>query len=440
MQCPLTSSLSSVAQSYPTVCDPMDCSTPGLPVHHQLPEFTQTHVHGWWCHPTISSSAVPFSSCLQSFPALNSFQMSQLAKVLEFQLQHHSNECFSFNIIPMNVQDWFPLEWTGWISLQSKGLKNLLQHHSSKASILWRSALFIVQLSHPYMTTRKNIAFTKWTFVGKIMSLLFNMLSRLVITFLPRSKCLLISWLQSPSAVILEPKKIKYVTVSIVSPSICHEMMGPDAMALVFWMLSFKPTFSLSSFTFIKKLFSSSSLSSRRVCHLHIWGYWYFSQKSWFQLVLHPAQSFSWCTLHMLNKQGDNIQPWRTPFPIWNQCVVPCPVLTVASWPAYRFLKRQVRKFGIPISFKIFHSLLWSTQSFFGIASKAEIDVFLEPSCFFEDPTDVGNLISGSSSSSAFSKTSLNIWKFTVHVLLKTGLGNFEVILKSIPLWLLNPN
>ena len=129
--------------------------------------------------------------------------------------------------------------------------------------------------------------------------LLFNMLSRLVITFLPRSKHLLISWLHSPSAVILEPRKIKSATVSIVSPSICHEMMGPDAMALVFWMLSFKPTFSLSSFTFIKKLFSSSSLSSRRVCHLHIWGYWYFSQKSWFQLVLHPAQGFSWYTLHV---------------------------------------------------------------------------------------------------------------------------------------------
>ena len=113
-------------------------------------------------------------------------------------------------------------------------LKILLQHHSSKASIFQCSAFIIVQLSHPYMTTGKTIALTSWTFVGKVMSLLFNMLSRLVITFLPRSKRLLISWLQSPSAVILEPKKIKSDTVSTVSASISHEVMGPDAMILVF--------------------------------------------------------------------------------------------------------------------------------------------------------------------------------------------------------------
>ena len=129
-------------------------------------------------------------------------------------------------------------------------LKSLLQHHSSKASILRCSAFFIVQLSHPSMTTGKTIALTRWTIVGKVMSLLFNMLSRLVITFLPRSKSLLISWLQSPSAVILETRKIKSVTVSIVSPFICHEVMGLDAMILVSHMLSFKPTFSLTSFTF----------------------------------------------------------------------------------------------------------------------------------------------------------------------------------------------
>ena len=112
-------------------------------------------------------------------------------------------------------------------------LKSLLQHHSSKASILQRSGFFIVQLSHPYMTTAKTTALSRWTFVGKVMSLLFNMLSRLVITFLPRSKPLLISWLQSPSAVILEPKKMKSDTVSTVFPSICHEVMGPDAMILL---------------------------------------------------------------------------------------------------------------------------------------------------------------------------------------------------------------
>ena len=113
-------------------------------------------------------------------------------------------------------------------------LKSLLQHHSSKASVLWCSAFFIVQLSHPYMTTGKTIALIRQTFVSKVMSLLFNMLSRLVIVFLPRSKHLLISWLQSPSAVILKPKKIKSVTVSIVSPSVRHEVMGPDAMIFVF--------------------------------------------------------------------------------------------------------------------------------------------------------------------------------------------------------------
>ena len=179
----------------------------------------------------------------------------QVAKVLEFPA--------STSVLPMNTQDCSPLGWTGWISLQSKGLsKSLLQHHSSKESILQSSAFFTVQLSHPYMTTGKTIALTKWTFVGKAMFLLLNMLSRLVITFLPRSKHLLISWLQSLSAVILEPQKIKSATVS---PSIYHEVMELDAMILVFWMLSFKPTFSLSSFTFIKRLFSSSSLSATRV-------------------------------------------------------------------------------------------------------------------------------------------------------------------------------
>ena len=158
-----------------------------------------------WCHLTISSSVFPFF-CLQSFPASGYFQMSQ------FFASRNQNigVSASASVLPMNIQDWVPLGWTCWISLQSKGLsKSQLQHHSSKASTLWRSAFFIVQLSHPYMTTGKTIALTRWTFVGKVMSLLFNMLSRLVITFLPRSKCLLISWLQSPSAVILEPPKNK---------------------------------------------------------------------------------------------------------------------------------------------------------------------------------------------------------------------------------------
>ena len=134
----------------------------------------------------------------------------------------------SASVLPMNVQDWLDL-----LAVQGT-LKSLLQHHSSKASILQRSAFFTVQLSHPYMTTGKTIALTRQTFVGKIMSLLYNMLSRLVITFLSRSKRLLISWLQSHSAVILEPRKIKSLAVCIASLSIYHEVMGPDAMILVF--------------------------------------------------------------------------------------------------------------------------------------------------------------------------------------------------------------
>ena len=208
---------------------------------------------------------------------------------------------FSFNISPSNEHSGpisFNMDWLDLLAVQGT-LKSVLQLHSSKASILWCSAFFIVQLSHPYMTTGKMIALTKQTFVGKIMSLLFNMLSRLIIIFLPRNKHLLISWLQSPSVVILEPKKLKPDTISIVSPSICHEVMGPDAMILVFWVLSFKPTFSLSSFTFIKRLFNSSSLSGIKVISSEYLRSWYFSWQSWFQLVLLPAQCFSWCTVHI---------------------------------------------------------------------------------------------------------------------------------------------
>ena len=143
---------------------------------------------------------------------------------------------FSFSISPSNEYsgtDSFRMDWLDHLAVNGT-LKSLLQHHSSKASILQCSAFFMTQLSHPYMTTGKTIALTLQTFVGKVMTLLFNMLLRLVITFLPRSKQLLIFWLQSPSAVILEHKKIKSVTVSVVSPSICHEVMGPDTMILIF--------------------------------------------------------------------------------------------------------------------------------------------------------------------------------------------------------------
>ena len=194
-----------------------------------------------WCHSPISSSVVPFS-CLQSFPASGSFPMSQFFT----SGGQNIGVSTSASVLPMNIQNWSPLRWTGWISLQSKGLSrvfsnNIVQKHQFFGAQLF----FIVQLSHPYMTTDKIIALTRRTFVGKVMSLPFNMLSRLIIAFLPGSKHLLISWLQSLSAVILEPPQIKSLTVSLVSPSICHEVMGLDAMILVFWMLSFKPTFSL---------------------------------------------------------------------------------------------------------------------------------------------------------------------------------------------------
>ena len=154
------------------------CSSPTPRVYSNSCPLNQ------WCHPTISSSVIPFSSCLQSFPASGSFQMSQF-----FASGSQSiGVSATTSVLPMNVQDWSPLEWTGWICLQSKGtLKSLLQHHSSKASILRCSAFFIIQIWHLYTTTGKTITLTRRTFVSKVMSLLFNMLSRLVITFLPRS-------------------------------------------------------------------------------------------------------------------------------------------------------------------------------------------------------------------------------------------------------------
>ena len=208
---------------------------------------------------------------------------------------------FSFSISPSNDCSWLISFRTDWFDLLAVlgTLKSLLQHHSSKASVLWCSAFYTVQLSHPYMPTGKAIALTIQTLVGKVMSLLFNTLSSFVITFLRRSKRLLISWLQSPSAVILEPKKIESVTVSIVSPSICHEVMGPDAMILVFecWVLSqlFHSPLSLSS---RGSLFPLHFLPYRWY-HLHIYDYWYFSWKSWFQLVLHPAWHFTLYTLNI---------------------------------------------------------------------------------------------------------------------------------------------
>ena len=171
----------------------MDCSTPGFPIYHQLPEtYSNSRPLSWWCHSTISSSIIPFSSHLQSFPASGPFPMSQFfASGGQLQLQY-------LGLIS------FRMDWLDLLAIQ-RTLKHLLQHHSWKASILQHSVFFIVQLAYPYTTTGKTIALTRQTFVSKVMSLLFNMLCKLVIAFLPRSKHLLISWLQSPSALILEP-------------------------------------------------------------------------------------------------------------------------------------------------------------------------------------------------------------------------------------------
>ena len=183
---------SSVAQLCPAVCDPKNCSTPGLPVHHQLPELTQTHVHSIGdaiqpSHPLSSSSP----------PAFNLSRVRVFPKESVLLIRWPKYWSFSFSISPSNEDSGlisFRMDWLDLLAVQGT-LKGLLQHHSSKASILQYSAFFIVQLPHPYMTTGKTIALTRQTFVGKVMSLFFNMLCRLVIAFLPRSKCLLISWM-----------------------------------------------------------------------------------------------------------------------------------------------------------------------------------------------------------------------------------------------------
>ena len=197
----------------------MNRSTPGLPVPHQLPEFIQTHVHRVGdahlilCRPLLLLPPIPPS-------------VRVLSSESTLRMRWPKYWSFSFSISPSNEHPGliaFRMDWLDLLTVQGT-LKSLLQHRSSKASILRHSTFFTVQLSHPYMTTGKTIALTRWTFVDKVMSLLLNMLSRLVITLLPRSKRLLISWLQSPSAVILEPQKIRSATVSTVSPSISHEV------------------------------------------------------------------------------------------------------------------------------------------------------------------------------------------------------------------------
>ena len=228
------------------------------PCPSQTPEFTQTHAHR-------VGDAIQPSHPHPSPPAPNPSQHQVFSNKTTLHMRWPKYWSFSFTISPSNKHPGlisFRMDWLDLLAVQGT-LQSLLHHQSSKASVLRCSAFFIVQLSHPYMTTGKTIALTRWTFVSKAISLLFNMLSRLVTAFLPRRKHLLISWLQSPSAVILEPKKRKLVTASTFPPSIYHEVMGLDAVILVFLIFSFKSAFLLSSFTF--KRLSSSSLSAIRV-------------------------------------------------------------------------------------------------------------------------------------------------------------------------------
>ena len=254
-----------------------------------------------WCYLTISSSAIPFF-CLQSFPISRS-------KESAIHIRGPKYWIFTFSIRPSSEYSGliaFRIDWFDLCAVPGT-LKSLLQHHNLKASILQQSAFSTVQFSGLYMTTWKTIALTVQTFVGKVMPLLFNTLSRFVITFLPRSKRLLISWLQLPSAVILELKKRKSVTAMTYSPSICHEVMGLHATILVFLILSFKPAFSLSYFILINRLSSSSSLSAIKVISSA-----YLKLLIFLPAILIPACNSSnlafrmMCSAYKLNKQGNN--------------------------------------------------------------------------------------------------------------------------------------
>ena len=212
-------------------CNPMDCSMPGFPVPHHLPESAQTHVH-WIVMPSnhliFYCPLLPLPSI---FPSVFQGLFQWICTLHQVSFSISSSNEYS-GLIPFRI-DWYDL-----LAVQGT-LKSLLQHRSSKVSILWHSAFFMVQFSHSYMTTGKAIALIRWTFVGKVMSLLFNMQSRFIIAILPTSKCLLISWLQSPSRVILDPKKIKSITVSIVSPIYLPWRDGTGCLDLSFLNVKF---------------------------------------------------------------------------------------------------------------------------------------------------------------------------------------------------------
>ena len=252
----------SVTPSCPTLCDPVDWGMPGFPVLHYFRVCSISGSLSPWCHPIISSSVVPFSSCLQSFLASGSFLMSQL-----FALGGQSiGASASASVLPMNIQDWIPLGLTGLISLHSKGLSRVFSNTTVPKHQFFgvQPSLWFNSQNHTWLP-EKTVALTIWTSVDKVMSLLFNMLFKLVRAFLPSSK----RFLYFMAAVTIwsdfgaSQNKVSYCFHCFLY--ICHELMGLDAMIFIFWMLSFKPSFSLSSFTFIKRLFSSSLLFAIRV-------------------------------------------------------------------------------------------------------------------------------------------------------------------------------
>ena len=261
----------SVAKSCPILCNLMDCRMARLPCPLLSPGVCSNSCPlSRWCYPTNHLILCYFLLLLP--PIFPSIRVLSNESALHIRWPKYR----SFSISPSNEYSGlisFRIDWLDLLAVQGT-LKSLLQHHSSKASVLQCSAFFMVQLSQPYMNTGKTIALTILTFVSKAMSLLFNTLSRFVIAFLPRSKCLLISWLQSLSAVILEPKKIKSATISICFPSVCHEVMGLEAMILVFecWVLSQFFHYPLSSSlrgSLVSLLFLPLGWYL-----LHIWGCW----------------------------------------------------------------------------------------------------------------------------------------------------------------------
>ena len=296
----------SFAQSCLTLCHPMDCSMPGFPVLHHLSELAQTHVH--WVGDAIQPS------CPLSSPSPSTFNLSQHQVLFQWvgsSIRWPKYWSFSLSISPSN-------EYSGLIPFRIDWFDLLAVQGTLKASVLQCLAFFIVQLSHPYMTTGKTIALTTQTFVDKVMSLFFNMLSRLVIAVFPRSKHLLISAVTICSDFGAQENIVCHSFHCF--PIYSHEVMGPDAMIFVFWMLTFKPALSVSCLTFIKRLFSSSSLFAISMVSSA-----YLRLLIFLLAILFPAcalSSSAFCIMYSackLNKQGDNIQPCITPLLILNQ-------------------------------------------------------------------------------------------------------------------------